>query len=235
MMYPFQGPAARLTKDVVSGPVEQFSINPMIIHSEVVGGKYYFTFQNMCYTGQPIAGNLVVNKNTLKQKLEAWVKPNDRKYIKIVDFNSTKSKFVFDIDSWIEDGLKNCKPYNNNLSLSKGYKLGCQLPYMVSVYGMEMAYGKLVSERFKEILKSKPELRKNVFGIIEDISEKKLKIKSTFMFDYRYDKIMNSVIVSVKPTFISSIMATATILAQDKSWKKKVDFDKKVGMFFKFK
>ena len=188
----------------------------------------------MCFNNKPIPGELKVNQSVLKQKLNSWIKPQDRKYIKLADFNNQNSKFVFDIDSWLEDGIKSYTTFAT-LGMSKTYKLGKQLPYMVSVYGNEFEYGKYIAEKFRRKLKQYPELRKNIFGIVEDVSRKHLKMDSVAMFEYKYSRINNTVSVSVKPAYLASIAGAISIMAKDDSWKKKVNFDKTVGMFLKFK
>ena len=69
----------------------------------------------------------------------------------------------------------------------------------------------------------------------EEISKKHLNLDSLNLFDYRYDKVSNSVVVSVKPIYVASLTAAATVMVKDETWKKKVNFDKTVGMFLKFK
>ena len=232
-LYPLKGLQGRLD-GVSSKPVTDFSINPLIASSRIQNDTYIFTFNNMCFNNLPHTGDLKVDQNVLKQKLNTWIKPQDRKYIKLVDFNNQTSKFVFDIDSWLEDGLKNYTTFAT-LGMSKTYKLGRQLPYMMLVYGNEFEYGKYIAERFRRKLKQYPELRKNIFGIVEDVSRKHLKMDSVSMFEYKYSKINNTVYVGVKPVYIATIAGAISVMSKDESWKKKVNFDKTVGMFLKFK
>lgn len=235
-LYPLQGIAGRAVDNSLSTkPVDIFSISPLIIGSYLQNDLYVFNFKNMCFNNQPVRDYLRVNQTILKSKLEGWLKQSDKKYIKLADYNNLDSKFVFDIDAWLDDSLKGCKPYTNYLAMSKSYKLSKQLPYMVSVYGMETEYGKYICEHFKKYLKTHKELRNNVFGIIEDICTKHLHLESISMFDYTYNRMSNSVVVSVKPVYVATITAAAYKLKSSLDDKKKVDFDKSVGMFLKFK
>lgn len=233
-LYPLKGLQGRLDNGLSNQPVVDFSINPLIVNSKIQNDTLIFTFNNMCFNNKPIPGELKVNQSVLKQKLNSWIRPQDRKYIKLADFNNQNSKFVFDIDSWLEDGIKSYTTFAT-LGMSKTYKLGKQLPYMVSVYGNEFEYGKYIAEKFRRKLKQYPELRKNIFGIVEDVSRKHLKMDSVAMFEYKYSRINNTVSVSVKPVYLASIAGAISIMAKDDSWKKKVNFDKTVGMFLKFK
>lgn len=232
-LYPLKGLQGRVDTDISAKPLTQFSINPMIIRQNLVGDEYSFYFNNMVYNGQPMRGDTKVDQSVLKAKLNTWLKPTDRKYIKLVDYDNQKSKFVFDIDSWLEDGLKDCKPYDNYMNFSRSYRLSKPLPYMVTVYGMEMIFGKYISERFKRNLSKKVELRKDMFSMVEKATNKTLGLNSLSMFEFRYDRTTNSIICSVKPTYMGMIFAAATALSKDDSWKKKVNFDKTVGMFLK--
>lgn len=233
-LYPLKGLQGRLDTGLSNQPVSDFSINPLIVNSKIQNDTLIFTFNNMCFNNMPNPGDLKVNQSILKQKLSSWIKPQDRKYIKLADFNNQISKFVFDIDSWLEDGIKSCTTFAT-LGTSKTYKLGKQLPYMVSVYGNEFEYGKYIAERFRRKLRQYPELRKNIFGIVEDVSRKHLKMDSVTMFEYKYSRINNTVSVSVKPVYLASIVGAISVIAKDVSLKKKVNFDKTVGMFLKFK
>lgn len=234
-LYPLKGLQGRVDTEISAKPAESFGISPSILSSKIINDEYTFVFNNMCFNGQPVRGFLKVNQDVLKKKLNSWIKPNDRKYIKLEDYSNQKSKFVFDIDAWLDDGLKSCSVSNNLLTMSKTYRLAKALPYMVSVYGLEIDYGKYIAEHFKKSLKKYPELRKNVFGIIEDISKKHLNIDSISMFEYTYSRLNNSVTVKIKPVYVASIMGAMTVLNKDDSWKKKINFDKTVGMFLKFK
>lgn len=235
VLYPLKGLQGRVDTDISAKPVTTFGISPSIINSKIVNDEYVFYFNNMCFNGQAVRGILKVDQNTLRQKLTSWIKPNDKKYIKLEDFDNQKSKFIFDIDSWLDDGLKNCSISGGGITMSKTYRLGKSLPYMVSVYGLEIDYGKYIAEHFRRSLKKYPELRKNVFGIIEDISKKHLNVDSVSMFEYTYSRLNNSVTVKVKPVYITSLLGAMTVLNKDESWKKKINFDKTVGMFLKFK
>lgn len=235
-LYPLQGIAGRAIDNSLSTkPVDVFSISPLIIKSYLQNDMYIFYFKNMCFNNQPVRDYLRVNQMVLKNKLGSWLKSTDKKYIKLADYNNLESKFVFDIDAWLDDSLKGCKPYTNFLMMSKSYKLSKQLPYMVSVYGLEMSYGKYICDHFKKYLKTHKELRNNVFGIIEDISTKHLHLDSISMFDYTYNRTSNSVVVSVKPIYTAMITAAAYKIKNSLQDNKKVDFDKSVGMFLKFK
>lgn len=234
--YPLKGLMGRVDAEISNKPVEQFSINPMIVSAKIVNDVYYFTFNNMCFNNQPMRNALLnVNLNVLKNKLNDWIKPTDKKYIKLVDYNKQTCKFAFDIDAWLEDGMKNCTIYSDPMKMSRSYRLSVRLPYMVAVYANEFEFTKYVSEHFRKALVKKPELRKNIFGIIEDISRKHLRMDSVGMFEYNYNRMNNAVSVSVKPVYLTTIIGTVTMLAKDVSWKKKVDFDKTTSMFLKLK
>lgn len=235
-LYPLKGLMGREDPEVNTGTISDFSIAPAIYNARLVNDKYLFTFNNMCFNGSLVQPGALLNANMtiLKTKLNNWIKPSDRKYIKLESCNKQTSVFSFDIDSWLEDGLKNCRPYYDNLKMTRKYKMSVQLPYMVRVYGMETVYGKYISEHFKKALSKKPELRKNVFGIIEDITTKHLKMDSLKVFEYNYDSIWNSVNVNVNPIYISGIIGATVALQKDKSWKKKINFDKSVGMYLKW-
>ena len=233
--FPLRGLGARLDNDVASTAVKNFNVYPSIINSRIQNDKYYFTFNNMCSSGIISRGIVKVDQKILEKKLNEWVRLADRKYMKLESFDSNKSVFIFDIEEWINDSMKKCVPYNNYANFSRSYKMGINLPYIVSVYGLEMMYRDYIVKKFKDYLKKNSKLRKDLFSIVENVTNKTLGISSLSIFEYRYDKISNSIIASVNPIYVGGIVATATMLAKDDNWKKKIDFDKTVGMFLKFK
>ena len=233
-LYPLKGLQGRVEREISAKPVTNFTINPMLIKSSLASDTYSLYFNNMCFSSEPRRGDLKVDQVELRKKLNTWLKPTDRGYVKLVDFNTTNSKFDFDVDKWLDDSLKNYKPYDNYMTMSRSYRLSKQLPYLVRVFGLEMDYSKYIADRFKRYVKNKPEFKKDLFSVVEDVSKKHLHLDASSMFDYRYDRVSNSVIVSVKPAYVTSILAAASVMAKDESWKKKINFDKTVGMFLKF-
>lgn len=234
MNYPFGGFPTRLDKDINAGAIKNFSVNPYITMQKVVNGKYLLTFQNMCYTSEPHPGILKVDQNILKEKLNNWVKPSDKKYIKLISYDTNKSTFEFNIDKWLDDGLKNCRPYMEIGGLTKSYRLGVQLPYMFRTNGLEMLYTKFICDNFKKTIKNNSRLRKDVFSIVEDLSNKILGVNSVNMFDYSYNVTSNAVTVSLKPIYIGGLLAAASILVKKKKLSKKKDFDETVKKYGKF-
>ena len=234
-MTTFNGPFSGRVDGLETQSTSQFSISPIIVKSRVENDVYYFTFQNMCYNGMPTVGQLKVNQNALKDKLNTWIKPQDKKYIKLVDYNTQTSKFAFDIDAWLDDGLKNCRPERLSLGMSKSFRLSVKLPYMVSVYGLEMEFGKYIEEHFKRALRKNKMLRNTVFGALEHIVNKTLSKDSVSMFDYSYNRMNNAVNVSVKPIYLATLTLVTTKFIKDDKLKKEIDFDKTVGMFLKLK
>lgn len=233
-LYPLKGLQGRVEREISAKPTTNFSISPMLIRSSLSSDIYSLYFSNMCFSAEPRRGDLVVDQTELRKKLNTWLKPSDREYIKLSDFNTSKSKFDFDVDKWLDDSLKNYKPYDNYMTMSRSYKLSKQLPYLIRVFGLEMDYSKYIANRFKKFVKNKPDFKKDLFSVVEDVSKKHLHLDVSVMFDYRYDRVSNSVIVSVKPAYITSILAAASVMAKDENWKKKVNFDKTVGTLLNF-
>lgn len=234
-LYPLKGLQGRVEREISAKPTTNFTISPMLIRSSFSSDTYSLYFNNMCFSAEPRRGELKVDQTELRRKLNTWLKPSDREYIKLIDFDTARSRFDFDVDKWLDDSLKNYKPYDNYMTMSRSYKLSKQLPYLVRTFGLEIDYSKYITNRFKKFVKNKPDFKKDFFSVIEDVSKKHLHLDASAMFDYRYDRVSNSVIVSVKPVYVASILAAASVMAKDETWKKKVDFDKAVGMFLKFK
>ena len=233
--YPLKGLQGQLSNEVYSIQVKQFNIFPSLMFSKVENDVYYLKFNNMCSTNQIIKGVISVNQDELKRKLEAWIRPEDRKYIKLASYNTQYSVFAFDLDKWLDDSVKNTVNTISYATFTKSYRLSKQLPYMIRVYGLGMAYEKLITEHFKNYLKKNTKTREDIFSMVTDITLKPLGIEKTSMFDYKYDYTGNSIIVSLKPLYIASVIAAASKIMNSKDKNKKVDFDKKVSMFLKFK
>ena len=216
--------------------VKQFSVNPQIMFSKVEKGIYYLKFNNMCYTSQFVGNEFSVDNNILKQKLTSWLKPDDRKYIKLISCDTRTSIFAFNIKDWIDDAFKDTSGSTiNYLSFSKTYKLKKQLPYLIKIYGVSIIYEKAIAEEFKEHLKRNKKTREDIFSMITKATGKILTLDKISIFDYNYIYMTNSVTVSLKPIYVGIMIAAATKYLNEKKDNKKSDFDKSVGLFLKIK
>lgn len=235
MQYPLNGLAGNLSNEVYSTQVKQFNISPTLMFSKVEKDIYYLKFNNMCHTNQIIKGTISVDNKILKEKLESWIRPEDRKYIKLVSWNTQQSIFAFDADIWLEDAIKNSVNTVNMVTFSKSYRLSKQLPYMIRVYGLNMAYEKYIADAFKNKLKKNSKTREDIFSMITSITGKNLGLDKINMFEYNYVYSSNSVTVNLKPLYMTTILAAASMYLKKKDNKKDKDFDKTVGLFIKLK
>lgn len=232
-MTPLSWPIARFDNSITAQPTKNFTIFPSLIRTAIEKDDYYFYFNNMCATQEIQRNGLKVDQKVLEQKLKAWLKPGDRDYIKLVYFDTNKSIFKFDIDKWFADGLKNISSKPGFTTFSRDYKLSKMLPIMVRVYGLEMSYTKFIADKFKSEIKKNSKLRNTVSEFIENLTAKKLSIDKTLIFDYTYDKVSNSINVSIKPMYFGMIMAAISLYTQKKEKVKTVDFDKTVNIFLR--
>lgn len=229
--FPLNGTRKR-SFEISSQPTTQFNIFPRIAYSRVENNDYYMTFQNFCSTMQITPGLINVDQTALKRKLEAWVRPEDRKYIKLVSFNTNKSVFKFDVDVWLNDVFKGTIPSTNVSTFTKSYRFTKQLPYMVRVYGLTYLYEKHVAEKFRAFLKKQPDKRESVFSMITNITGKTLGLDKLNMFEYTYNWQSNTINVNLKPIYFASVLAAASMYLKKKNTKK-LDFDKSVMKFLK--
>lgn len=235
MLYPLKGLEGQLSNDVHTSQVKQFSIAPQIVFSRVEKEVYYLKFNNMCHTNQIISNTISVDSDVLKRKLESWIRPEDRKYIKLVSWNTQYSVFAFDADIWLEEALKNSVNVVSYTTFSKSYRLSKQLPYMIRVYGLGMTYEKYIAEAFKRKLRKNTKTREDIFSMITSITNKVLTLDKLNIFEYNYVYSSNSVTVSLKPLFMGSVLAATAQCLKNKDKKKDINFDKTVGLFIKLK
>ena len=236
MEYPLSGLMGRLDNDIYSEKVKQFDISPVLMFSKVEKDVYYLKFNNMCHTNQILKGTISVDNKILQMKLNSWIRPEDRKYIKLVNCNTQYSIFAFDADIWLEDAVKNSVNTVNFTTFSKTYRLSKQLPYMIRVYGLSMAYEKYIAEAFKKKLKKNSKTRDDIFSMITTFTGKVLTLDKINMFEYTYVYSSNSVMVSLKPLYIGTVLAAASLYLKRKDNKKKdKNFDKNVEFFLKLK
>ena len=227
----FTGGSQNLNDLANKKPIKKFNINPLFVRSNYDKEKYEMYFQNMCFDGTPYLGILNVDQSVLKNKLETWIKPKDRKYVHLDEFTNTKSKFVFNIKEWMDDGFKSVKPYTDYVTFTRTYRLANPLPVCVSVYGTSMIYEKQIAEYFKKYLKENAKLRKDVYGMIENITSKTLNTSHLSMFDYKYNNVENSISITLKPQFVGGVLAALKVMVDKQSALKKVNFDKTVKKY----
>lgn len=200
--------------------IKTFNINPSLIHAEVISGVYYFTFQNYCFNGSSSVFGTHFDQNVLKDKLTSWLKPDDRKYIKIVSYDTTKSKFAFDIDRWLDDSFTGVKARTSLVRFQRVYSLKVMPPFMVRSYGQRIEFERYVGAYFKDYCKEHPKLRKTVFNIITNEVERTLNINAVNFFDYSYDYGSNHIAVTLKSAYQMTVMA-AIVAALNKDDKTK--------------
>lgn len=214
--------------------VKQFNIFPRIVQTKVFQGEYYLTFQNMCASTQIFTTTVKFDSSELERKLNFWIRPDDRKYIKLVSFNANQSIYKFDVDLWLQDALKDSMPSVNFSTFTKSYRFKKALPYMIRVYGMPYVYEKHIADKFKNALKKQPKTRENIFSMITSITGKVLGLDKINYFEYKYNWQSNTVTVNLKPIYFASVLAAASLYLKKKDVKKP-DFDKTTLAFLKLK
>lgn len=235
MTFPLQGLGSRIVPDVQTQSVKQFGISPVFVYSKIEKDVYYLKFNNMCFTNQIVPGVLTVDNDVLKSKMINWLKPDDRKYIKLVSCNTQYSIFAFDADVWLEDSLKNSTNSIIYTTFQKSYKLSQQLPYLIRVYGLNMIYEKYIADTFKKKLKNNTNTRQDILSMITGTIKKVVSIEKLNCFEYKYVYQSNTVNVSLKPIFYGIALAAIAKLANKKQTKETKNFDKTVEFFLKTK
>lgn len=208
--------------------IEDFDVTLTFINAKVSNGKYTFLFINSIMSRDFSTLNMGVrasqiNFKELQKKIMGKVNKTDLKYIKIKEFSTSRTVFVFDIDTWLADALKNIKGVVFLSRFDKEYRLKIQPPKMVMYYGIRPDFSKYVANYFKEYAKKKPSQRDTLFSIIPKAFEKTISVSIVNMFDYEYEFQNNRIIVRLKPIFITGLIFS--IFALTKKEKEKKSFD----------
>lgn len=212
-----------------------FSISPSFLTCQISNKKIYLIFENVCFSpNSAMFINVKYDQNELRNKLLQYIDPKDKKYITLESFTTSRSRFCFDINKWLDDSFKHAVPYKTFGSFQRTFKLRKQIPSMFGLYAERVMLKKYIDNSFKEYVKKHPELRREVFGIITAEVERALEVNSVNMFDYSYDYNSNTVLVSLKTIYTSMVMAWIMNGAKSKKNVSSLNFDKNVKDFLSY-
>lgn len=208
--------------------IENFDLTLTFINAKVANGKYTFLYMNNIISKDFSIGSMgirasQINFRELQSKIMSNVNKSDLKYIKLKEFNTSKSIFVFDIDSWLDDALKNVKGVVFLSRFDKEYRLKIQPPKMVMYYGIRPDFSKYVASYFKEYIKKKPNQRNVLFDMVPKNYENVIKTNTANMFDYEYEFQNNRMIVRLKSVYITGLIFSAFSLISKENQKKSFD------------
>jgi hypothetical protein len=211
---------AQITKVIkIEDKITEFNIAPALVNSKSNRNGYFeFLFINNIY---PIKftglGTITkIDKNKLKQRLEAFIKPTDRKYIKLSEFTHMKSIFIFDIDEWLNDCFKNIKIEAFNSSWDRVAKLKLIPPHMVRIFAMRLDIEKYIGTYFKTYVEKHPIMRKDLVKHIPQSVFKVFNLKEENLFDFIYEYSSNRIIGRLKPQYVAMIVLGITKLKSSK-------------------
>lgn len=212
-----------------------FSISPSFIRCSFMNNNLYILYDNLCFSpNMSMFTNVKFDRILLKNKLEKFIKQEDKKYVKLDTFDVNRSRFCFDIESWLNDSFKGVIP-TKILGYKRVFKLKKKVPLMLEAYTGRIVLKGYIDKYFKEYVKKHTELRKEIFGIITDNIEKVLKLNAVNMFDYNYDFLSNTITISLKAVYISTLVSWIAVESSKPKVNTTSDFDKNVYDFLKFK
>lgn len=202
----------------ITPAVPDFDVNITFVNAKVSNGKYSFLFMNSIMSKSLTSNSMGIRASQIDMKklqasIMSKVDKKDLKYIKLKEFSTSRSIFIFDIDSWLDDALKNVSGKVYLSRYDKEFRLNIQPPTMVRHYGIRVEFSKYVANYFKEYAKKKPQQRNSLFNIIPKSYEKTLKTHISNMFDYEYDFQSNRIIVRLKTIFLTGLIFSSFALA----------------------
>lgn len=202
-------------------PVKDIEYDVMLtfVNAKVSNGKYTFLFMNSISSRDISKNNIRASQMDMKKlqsKIMGKVEQKDLKYIKLKEFSTSRVVFVFDIDSWLDDALRNVTGRVYLSKYDKEFKLRIQPPAMVRYYGIRIEFSRYVANYFKEYAKKKPQQRNVLFNIIPKSYENVVRTHVSNMFDYEYDFQSNRIIVRLKTIFLTGLIYASFALTDKK-------------------
>lgn len=200
-------------------PTKEIDYDVMLtfVNAKVSNGKYSFLFMNSLIS-KDITGNGVrasqIDMRKLQSKIMGKVDIKDLKYIKLREFSTSRVVFVFDIDSWLDDALRNSVGRVYLSKYDKEFRLKIQPPAMVRYYGIRVEFSRYVANYFKEYARKKPQQRNTLFSIIPKSYENIIKTHVSNMFDYEYDFQSNRIIVRLKTIYLTGLIFASFALTE---------------------
>jgi len=168
-----------------------------------------------------------INRKSLKDSLGLYIPKNDRKYIEVKSFDTTKVVYKFLWKKWIADSIKNVKPTAQLSKMTKTFKLKISLPKML-LFNFNPYLERFLEKKIKNYMANNQQ--KNwISGLIPRELEYQIKSKMTSLYDFTYDSQNNNVSLKIKDIYLLGMLyATGRYANNRKQPYVKINFQENV-------
>ena len=144
---------------------------------------------------------------SLRDAIEQNMRPYDKNYIKLKNFDNMRAEFIFDIKKWLRDSLQNVRPLTKYGSFTREFKLRKRLPFMILQDPLQKGFEDFLLKNFYQYLDVTHKDSKWFRALIPETTRRNLRIKIRDMFNWSYDFTWNSIIATMKPLYILGLLA----------------------------
>lgn len=188
--------------------ISSSSVNLTHISSRESSGEYLATFGVVVFSHkfdfQDPSILRKVNKASLKKAIFNSLKAEDRKYFEIQRFGMKTVTFKFLWRKWFQDSTKGIRPQKHLSKFEKAFSFNKQLPGMIR-YNFSAYTDKFVIRKFRNYA-SERKMNNWFQGFLPREYDRKIRAKTSDMFEYSYDVQFNKIIMRLKNVYILGIL-----------------------------
>lgn len=152
-----------------------------------------------------------INMNSLKNALEQWLKPRDRKYFLIDNLDTRHVEFIFDHKKWLKDATSGLKGEIQFSKFDRVFKLKKQPPFLILTDDARFQFEEFIIRKFKEWLENSKKEAKYFKNLFPNNFRSKIRTKLRNMFDWSYDFQWNRITAKLKTFYILALLYAINI------------------------
>jgi hypothetical protein len=218
---------------------QKIKIKPSQINMSVIYGSQYLDtykiltsimLQNNINQTRPIQ-NRDIDKEFYKKSLISKLSPLDKKYMKLKSFNTINAEYVFDVNKWLNDALKNINPKSKSSKFEKRFKFAVNVPPIIANHSARLGFDNFIVKKFKQYMDKHNKTNTWFKTFFPKSISNKISKNYSNMFDYEYDWQTNSIVAKLKPAYVMALLFSVGVAAtKAKNYNKymTIDFEKSV-------
>lgn len=179
--------------------------------SKDLGKTYKVVFLINIYPPMNIGPNLkitprTVNMISLKKAILGNIKNYDLKYMKLINFDTQKAEFHFDLDKWLGDATSGLKSSTAISKFARTFKFKVAPPRMIMEDMLRDEWGKFILKHFKKYIEDKNKGKDYFKHLLPKEIKGKMKKRIVNMFEWQYDIQWNRVTATLKSVWILALL-----------------------------
>lgn len=151
-----------------------------------------------------------VDSNSYKIAIESNIPAEDRKFLSIKKIDSFGVILKFEIEKWIDSAFNSVSPKVEQIGFKKTYKSRIRPPRVMAYDVFMKQWQDAICKEFSNWIIKNHKESSLIEKILPEDLKKKVKNNINDLFDFAFDINNNSIIVTLKPIWVMSVMYAAS-------------------------